>query len=389
MVEILLGTSGWSYAEWVGPFYQSEDENKLTFYSKIFRTAEVDSTFYSYPSRGLVYGWARYTQPNFILSAKLPSLITHEKKLDISRGVDKDLDRFLQLMTPLHTRAKLGPILIQLPPRFGKDYTRLEAFLKILPTDFRFAVEFRDLSWLREETWILLKRYNVAYTIVDEPLLPPDTVITADFTYVRWHGRGKRPWYNYFYTKGELKAWLTRLKEISTHVDEIFGYFNNHFHGYAVENCLQLLKMLSSLNEMQSATLERIKEYFLPTTTGQKPKEAPKLVSAMSFEDLLSAFIPKQKLIRTEQIRDDEVRMLRVDDKIIKSEIRGYHVVIDLERCEILHDCPDWVRCVADKTFCKHLGKIFLLIPRVKAEEVLRRMFSELDLWVFKPYLER
>ena len=388
MVEILLGTSGWSYEGWVGPFYPSDDVNKLSFYSKVFRTAEIDSTFYSYPSKGVVYGWARYTQPNFVFSAKLPSVITHEKKLDVEKSVDDDLDRFLELMEPLHTRAKLGPILIQLPPRFKRDYARLEAFLSILPQDFRFAVEFRDLSWLRDETWSLLRRHKVAYTIVDEPLLPPETVVTADFAYVRWHGRGRRPWYNYSYRLEELKAWLGRLKEISGSVGEIYGYFNNHFHGYAVENCLQLLQMLGLLTEAQTAALQRIEEYFRAAGVRPEPQPAAKPAQDMGFDELLSVLISKQKLNRAREIADDEVKTLEVGDRILRAEIREYHIIVDLEKREILHDCADWARCIPDKSFCKHLGKIFLLIPRAKAEELLRKIFAERDSWKFKPYLE-
>jgi len=388
MVEILLGTSGWSYDEWVGPFYPSEEVNKLSFYSKVFRTAEIDSTFYSYPTKGVVFGWARYTQPNFIFSAKLPNLITHEKKLDVEKDVDEDLDRFLDLMKPLKTRAKLGPILIQLPPGFKRDYARLEAFFKILPEDFRFAVEFRDLSWLRDETWSLLRRYNVAYTIVDEPLLPPETVITADFTYVRWHGRGRRPWYNYSYRLDELKAWVARLNEIASRVGEIYGYFNNHFHGYAVENCLQLLQMLGLMTEAQSAALQRVEEYFRASGIRAEPQPASKPASEMGFEELLSAFVSKQRLSRAKEIGDEEVRILQCGGSVIRAEIREYHVIVDLEKREILHDCPDWARCVPDRSFCKHLGKIFLLIPRASAEDILRRIFVERDIWRFKPYLE-
>ena len=388
MVEILLGTSGWSYDEWVGPFYPSEEVNKLSFYSKVFRTAEIDSTFYSYPTKGVVFGWVRYTQPNFIFSAKLPNLITHEKKLDVEKGVDEDLDRFLDLMKPLKTRAKLGPILIQLPPGFKRDYARLEAFLKILPEDFRFAVEFRDLSWLCDETWSLLRRYNVAYTIVDEPLLPPETVITADFTYVRWHGRGRRPWYNYSYKVDELKAWVTRLNEIASRVGEIYGYFNNHFHGYAVENCLQLLQMLGLMTEAQSAALQRVEEYFRASGIRAEPQPASKPASEMGFEELLSAFVSKQRLSRAKEIGDEEVRILQCGGSVIRAEIREYHVIVDLEKREILHDCPNWARCVPDRSFCKHLGKIFLLIPRASAEDILRRIFVERDIWRFKPYLE-
>jgi len=100
------------------------------------------------------------------------------------------------LINPLRLDGKLGCVLVQLPPSIEFDLELLEKFLEVLPTNFRFAVEFRDVSWLREETWRLLEKHRVAYTIVDEPLLPPDMHVTTDIAYIRWHGRGRRPWYN-------------------------------------------------------------------------------------------------------------------------------------------------------------------------------------------------
>jgi hypothetical protein len=205
---------------------------------------------------------------------------------------------------------------------------------------------------------------------------------------VRWHGRGRRPWYNYSYRLEELKAWVVKLKEISGGVGEIYGYFNNHFHGYAVENCLQLLQLLGLLNEVQSAALQRVEEYFRASGVRPEPQPTAKPAQDMNFEELLSVLISKQKLNRAREIGDDEVKMLEVDDRILRAEIREYHVIVDVEKREILHDCADWARCIPEKSFCKHLGKIFLLIHRDKAEELLRKIFAERDSWEFKPYLE-
>jgi uncharacterized protein YecE (DUF72 family) len=246
MTDILIGTSGWSYSEWTGVFYPSSSTNKLSFYTKVFGTAEIDSTFYSFPSKGLVLGWSRYSPEGFVFSAKMPRVITHEKKLDLAQGADSDLMRFLSLMKPLITSGKLGPVLIQLPPScsYEEDFGKLELFLQVLPDDVRFAVEFRHPSWLRNEVWSMLKLRNIANVIVDEPLLPPETVVTADFAFIRWHGRGSRPWYNYRYSEDELKKWVPKVKEVSSRVDRTFGYFNNHFRGFAVENSLKMLGML-------------------------------------------------------------------------------------------------------------------------------------------------
>lgn len=246
MTGLLIGTSGWSYNEWAGVFYPSANTNKLSFYSKIYRTAEIDSTFYAFPSKGMVQGWSRYTPDDFIFSVKLPQMLTHEKRLELKKGVEADLLRFLSLMKPVIVAGKMGSVLIQLPPSFSydDDFEKLKDFLGIIPDDVRFAVEFRHPSWLRENVWSLLRSKNVANTIVDEPLLPPDTVVTADFAFIRWHGRGSRPWYNYRYSQSELAAWAPKVREVTGRVKETFGYFNNHFRGFAVENSLKMMGML-------------------------------------------------------------------------------------------------------------------------------------------------
>ncbi len=204
MGTIRLGCSGWDYRDWADVFYKSGDESKLQAYSRIFNTAEINSTFYSYPSQGIVFGWAKYTPQDFRFAVKLNRLITHEKRLDASKGVEDDLKRFTGLMRPLHDSGKLACILIQLPPgmKFRKD--RIEEFLKILPANLRFALEYRNETWLTEEAHKLLSDYNVAAVVVDEPLLPPDVRLTSDIAYVRWHGRGEKMWYNYRYSREEL-----------------------------------------------------------------------------------------------------------------------------------------------------------------------------------------
>jgi uncharacterized protein YecE (DUF72 family) len=251
--RLRIGTSGWSYKEWAGVFYPDTSTNRLSFYSKVFNTAEVDSTFYAYPSKGLVIGWSKYTPDDFVFSVKLPQIMTHEKRLDVKSGAEGDLIRFLSLMKPLITAGKMGPVLVQLPPSFsyGRDFDSLKGFLGVVPDDIRFAVEFRHPSWLREEVWGLLRDHNVANTIVDEPLLPPDTIVTADFAFVRWHGRGSRPWYNYRYSESELAAWVPKVKEVTSRVKETYGYFNNHFRGFAVENSLRMMGMLGASTPQQ------------------------------------------------------------------------------------------------------------------------------------------
>ena len=141
----------------------------------------------------MVLGWAKHTPPNFTFSAKLPQTITHKKALDVARGIETDLNQFLETVKPLIEAGKLSCVLVQLPPflRFNAD--RLESFLSIVPEKPNFAIEFRHSSWMNSETLRLLEKYRAAYTIVDEPLLPSDVHVTSDIAYIRWHGRGDRP----------------------------------------------------------------------------------------------------------------------------------------------------------------------------------------------------
>jgi len=114
--NISLGTSGWSYKEWEQSFYRKGEKSKLRAYSRIFSTVEIDSTWYRYPSKGMMMGWLRYSPSDFVFTAKMPKVITHEKKLGLKGDVKKDLEAFLEIMQPLQLNGNLGCLLIQLPP---------------------------------------------------------------------------------------------------------------------------------------------------------------------------------------------------------------------------------------------------------------------------------
>ena len=111
---------------------------------------------------------------------------------------------------------------------------------------------------MRDETWPLLSKYKVAYVNVDEPLLPPDVHLTSDFAYSRWHGRGETPWFDYLYSKEELDEWLPKVEDAANKVKKVYGFFNNHYHGYAPENCLHLTEKLGIMSEQQKKAKERI-----------------------------------------------------------------------------------------------------------------------------------
>jgi len=258
--NVFLGTSGYSYTEWEGPFYQKGEKSKLRAYAQVFSTVEIDSTWYRFPSKGTVMGWLRYSPADFVFAAKIPKLITHDKKIGLKGDVQSDLDRFFELMNPLQLDGKLACFLIQLPPSLSFNADGLESFFQNLGPQYRFAVEFRHLSWMRDETWRLLEKYHVAYTNVDEPLLPPEVHLTTDFAYFRWHGRGSKPWFDYRYKDEELDQWVPKVKNAAEKVKKVYGYFNNHFHGYAPENCMKLLEKLGLLTDQQLKARRKISQ---------------------------------------------------------------------------------------------------------------------------------
>jgi uncharacterized protein YecE (DUF72 family) len=271
MSDILLGTCGWSYAEWESIFYPYA-QNKLRQYSSIFPTTEIDSTFYSLPREGMVLGWTRNTPRDFLFSAKLPQTITHKKAIDPAGGIDADLKQFFEAMKPLREAGKLACVLVQLPGFLRFDPGRLQSFLFLLPDDQSFAIEFRHSSWLQEETFKLLAEHQVAYTIVDEPLLPPEVHVTSDIAYLRWHGRGTKPWFNYRYSEQQLQEWVPKVNNVAAETKKVLGYFNNHFHGYAPENALQMMEMLGNVTSHSSAALRRLKLRGTEREVAAEPK---------------------------------------------------------------------------------------------------------------------
>jgi uncharacterized protein YecE (DUF72 family) len=272
-----IGTSGWSYKEWEGILYPRGEKAKLSYYARYFKTVEIDSTFYAFPKENMVRGAIRNTPPDFIFSAKLPKVITHEKALDLDRGVERDLTKFMFLMRPLEKEGKLGALLVQLPPSFAYEggLQKLRKFLEIVPRDVRFAVEYRNKSWVgKRDADDLLRSHNVAKTIVDEPLLPTELDVTADFSFIRWHGRGKRLWYSYRYNNDELEEWTPKVKKVASKVKKVYGYANNHPYGHAVETALKEMELLGIANKEQEKLRARVSKAIDERATPAKPSES-------------------------------------------------------------------------------------------------------------------
>lgn len=385
-MSLILGTSGWSYKEWVGPFYEKKT-GMFSHYAKVFKTSEINSTFYRYPSEGMIQGLRRNAPPGFLFAAKLPKLITHDKWLRLGDGVEEDTWRFLELMRPL--AEKLGPILIQLRPKFNYEEHAgvLEDYLAAIPVNYEWAVEFRNESWLRDETYDILRRHNVAYTIVDEPLLPPDTEVTADFAYIRWHGHGERLWYDYEYTEDQLEAWLPKVEDVKGRTRRTYGYFNNHFKANAVKNAIEMLSLLDEATPEQNIVLDKIRDY---SETASRPLGVQPLTAfqadeeGLSVADHLTHFMDARRLGRAEKISDSDLSVTESGDESIKARLRDYYIEVDMENQVIKHDCDDWRKGMHRKRMCKHMGKLFLSLPPGQAKRVLERIWKDVDGWVFE-----
>ena len=281
MGELLLGCSGWNYGDtpdrggWVGIFYPDRNTKRLRYFSQFFDTAEMDSIFYekfySHMTKGTFIGMVKATPENFQFSVKVPETITHRKRLDVRKGAITEFEIFLDKISPLKNSNKLGAVLLQLPPSFTVgEFKNMEGFLDKLPSGYHYAVEFRHPSWKTEGPWDMLKHYNIAAVMTDSPakenleFLSEVTVTTSDHSFIRFHGRNTKGhyWYDYLYSKEELKPWIEKVDEVKRQTKVLRAYFNNHYGGAAVINALQFKEMLGNrLSENERRIIEHAQEY--------------------------------------------------------------------------------------------------------------------------------
>ena len=261
MTQISIGCSGWNYGDpvekggWVGSFYPDAQTKRLRYYSEFFPSAELDATFYqkfySKMTSGTFYGMVKATPQEFQFSVKVPETVTHTKLMDVKKGAVESLHDFLEKISPLKKANKLGAILLQLPPSFSvKEFKEVEGFLDRIPAGYDYALEFRHASWQTEGPWEMLRHYNVAAVMTDSPdpklSYLSDVILTADHSFIRFHGRNKDYWYNYLYEEEELKPWTEKVNKITNDpkAKKLRIYFNNHYGGKAVANAIQFKELI-------------------------------------------------------------------------------------------------------------------------------------------------
>ncbi len=253
--KIKIGTSGYSFLDWIGPFYPPgiERGKMLDYYVQHFDIVEINSSYYSIPHPRIFENMIQKVPDNFEFFVKAHKSLTHERAHIISPTQD-----FMQALRPLSDASMLSGILLQFPYSFkysGENLNYLKRAIDLLYGQ-DVIVEFRHRAWVREEVIDLLKQMGVIYCSVDEPaldnLLEPEVFRTADTGYIRFHGRNSQTWwsgggerYDYLYNEKELGEWKRRIDKLKKETKKIYILFNNCHHGQAVKNAKMMMNILN------------------------------------------------------------------------------------------------------------------------------------------------
>jgi uncharacterized protein YecE (DUF72 family) len=237
--RVHIGTSGWHYKHWCGPFYPERlpASKMLEFYCQHFDTVEVNNSFYKLPNPETFRCWREATPRSFCFALKASRFLTHNKKL---KDPENALANFLPRAEELG--EKLGPILFQLPPRWRVNLERLEEFLSALPRKHQYAFELREQSWLMPETYEVLRDHNAAFCVYELAGFHSPIEVTADFAYIRLHGPGRA--YQGSYERKTLREWAKRIREWQRRLKAIYVYFDNDQTAYAAHNALELKRLV-------------------------------------------------------------------------------------------------------------------------------------------------
>jgi len=238
--DLFIGTSGFYFTDWIEKFYPEDLSSNqwLEYYSQKFSSLELNNTFYRVPGPKTFVNWYQRTPRKFIFSVKVNQGITHGSKLRIEPD---RWDYFWQRISVL--KDKLGVLLFQLAPMFKKDISALSDFLAKYKMPINYAFEFRHLSWFDDEVLRVLKAYGCASVFSDlDNLSFPLSTITANFVYIRLHGKSAT--HDYDYSRQELGEWAEKAKQWLAEGLDVFIYFNNDQNAFAVKNASEMTKLL-------------------------------------------------------------------------------------------------------------------------------------------------
>jgi uncharacterized protein YecE (DUF72 family) len=254
---VCIGTSGYSYDDWVGRFYPEKTAKKDFFdlYQRRFNCVELNFTHYALPSQTTIRSLARKAPEGFKFAVK------SYQDMTIGRSQDAELyAKYAFGIAPLVEQDKLACVLLQFPNQFRLSRANVNhlAFIRGQWPELPLAVEFRHRGWVDDErTFDFLRDQQMAYCCVDEPrlqdLVPPVTAVTAPLAYVRFHGRNAEKWYrsehaweryNYLYSEAELREWVAPVHQLAQQAEEVLVFFNNHYSGNAAQNALEFAELL-------------------------------------------------------------------------------------------------------------------------------------------------
>ena len=233
--ELRIGTSGWHYAGWWGPFYPQDLKKKdaLSYYVTQFDCAELNAPFYRMPTAKLVTGWAAQVPEGFKFTLKAPKRITHDRRL---KDVGDSVRAFCEAAAELG--PKLGALLFQLAPNFKKDLAVFDEFLQTLPPRVCAAFEFRHESWLDDEVYGRLRARNLALCIADSEKRSTPVMATADYAYFRLRDEG--------YTDDDIRVWARQIEDVTAAGTDAYVYFKHEDEGKGPEFARLLLDALGS-----------------------------------------------------------------------------------------------------------------------------------------------
>ncbi len=255
---IKIGTSGFSYKDWVGPVYPEElpSREHLSYYAEMFPTVELNVTYYRIPQMRIVEGWVEKTPDDFLFAVKAFGGLTHERDAP-------EFAPFVAALEPLVKAGKLGCVLAQFPYSFHPTDENVAYLARVREGlgDLPAVVEFRNAGWANDTTFETLDQLNLGFCCVDEPqlrgLMPPIAITTGGIGYVRFHGRNYAKWYqheeaweryDYTYSAEELREWAPRIQALDERTPLTLVYFNNHSEGQAVQGARDLRQLMLDMD---------------------------------------------------------------------------------------------------------------------------------------------
>ncbi len=256
---IYVGTCGYSYKDWVGPFYPGtiRQSEMLAYYAGCFGAVEIDASYYGVLQPQTIARMNERTPQQFRFCFKVPQTVSHPPEAGMAR-VHGDAGAFVESVGPIVDAGKFGCALLQFPNAF-KPNERTEEYLRAAVAALQplaLVAEFRNREWQTPTYYDLLCELGVGWCNVDMPsyetLMRPSSDVSSPIGYVRFHGRNASKWwtgdnttrYDYLYTQDELVPWAGRVAEIDERAEQTYAFFNNHARGNAARNAEMFEQLL-------------------------------------------------------------------------------------------------------------------------------------------------